>query len=59
MSKIHFIGSLTFAKDSKNAKIFSSMQNCNKKLGFLVENCSFTVELQKILKIEVFATSLH
>ena len=34
MSKIHFKGPLTFAKDSKNAKGFISMLNCSKNFNF-------------------------
>ena len=46
MSKIHFKGPLTFAKDSKNAKGFISMQIIT-KVGFKVKNYSFTIKLQQ------------
>ena len=34
MAKIHFIGPLTFAKDSKTTKIFVSMLNRRKNFNF-------------------------
>ena len=46
MSKIHSIGPLTFAKDSKNAKGFISMQIVT-KIKILMKNCSITIELQQ------------
>ena len=46
MSKIHFKGPLTFAKDSKNAKGFISMQIVT-KIRILMKNCSITIELQQ------------
>ena len=44
--KIHSIGPLTFAKDSKNAKGFISMQIVT-KIMILMKNCSITIELQQ------------
>ena len=46
MSKIHSIGPLTFAKDSKNAKGLISMQIVT-KIRILMKNCSITIELQQ------------
>ena len=46
MSKIHFKGPLTFAKDSKNTKGLISMQIVT-KIRILMKNCSITIELQQ------------
>ena len=46
MSKTHFKGPLTFAKDSKNEKGFISMQIVT-KIRILSEKLLITIELQQ------------